>query len=70
MYRQQNAAQDHNIETANTSFDILAMFKYLRKAIKDQNYIQDKIKIRLNSGELVAIQLRTFIFPSVYKRKN
>jgi hypothetical protein len=35
-------------------------FKYLETAVTNQNYIQEELKSRLNSGMLSIIQLRFF----------
>jgi hypothetical protein len=44
------AGQKHSIKTANRSFEGVAKFKYLRTTLTDQNYMQEEIKSRLNSG--------------------
>jgi hypothetical protein len=38
-----NAEQDHNIKVANTTFQNVARFKYLR-TVANQNVIHEKIK--------------------------
>jgi hypothetical protein len=48
----QNAGQNHNIKIADTSFETLAQFKYLGMTVRDQNLIQEEIKIKSNSGNV------------------
>jgi hypothetical protein len=40
----------HSIKIANRSFEDVAKFRYLRTTLTDQNYMQEDIKNRLNSG--------------------
>jgi hypothetical protein len=46
----QTIRQKHSIKTANRSFEDVAEFKYLGKALTDQNCMHVEIKSRLNSG--------------------
>jgi hypothetical protein len=46
----QNAGQNHNIKTANRSFENIAQFKYLGTTVTSENFIQEEVKRRLNSG--------------------
>jgi hypothetical protein len=50
LSRQHNARQNHNIKTANRSFENVAEFKYFGTTITDQNLIHEEIKRRWNSG--------------------
>jgi hypothetical protein len=50
LSRHQNGGQNHDMETANGSFENVAQFKYLGIRVINQNLIQEKIKRRLNSG--------------------
>jgi hypothetical protein len=57
LSRHQNAEQNHDIKTANSSFENVAQFKYLGSKIANQNFIQEKIKRRLKSGNALGQKL-------------
>jgi hypothetical protein len=46
----QTTGQNRCIKVANRSFDTVAKLKYFGMTVTNQNYIHEKIKIRLNSG--------------------
>jgi hypothetical protein len=48
--RHQNTGQNHDIKIANRLFEHLAQFKYLGTTTTNHNFIQEEIKMRLNSG--------------------
>jgi hypothetical protein len=50
MSRHQNAGQYHNIKVANRSFENVVKFRYLGPAVLNTNFINEKIKNRLDSG--------------------
>jgi hypothetical protein len=50
MSRNQNAGQNHNINSDNKSFERVEQFKYLGTTLTNQNSIQEEIKSRLKSG--------------------
>jgi hypothetical protein len=50
LSRHQNAGQNHNIKTGDTSFENVAQFEYLGTRVTNQNLIQEEINRRLNSG--------------------
>jgi hypothetical protein len=50
MSRDQNAGQNHNIRTDNSSFESVEEFKYLGTTLTYQNSIQEEVKSRLKSG--------------------
>jgi hypothetical protein len=50
LSRHQNAGHNRDIKTANRSFANVSQFKYLRMTVRNQNWIQEEIKRRLNSG--------------------
>jgi hypothetical protein len=47
----QNAGQNREIKIDNRSFENVSQFKYLGMAVTKQNFIQEEIKRRLNSGD-------------------
>jgi hypothetical protein len=51
LSRHQNAGQNHDIKTANRSFENVTQFIYLGTTVTNQSLIQDEIKRRLNSGK-------------------
>jgi hypothetical protein len=50
MSRHQNAGQNHDIKIAKRSVENVAQFKYFGTTLTNQNFIQEEIKRRLNSG--------------------
>jgi hypothetical protein len=50
LMSRKKAEQKHGIKTANGSFEGVAKFKYLGTTLTDQNFMQEEIKSRLNSG--------------------
>jgi hypothetical protein len=50
LSRYQNAGQNHVINIGNRYFENVAQFRYLGTIVRNQNLIQEEIKIRLNSG--------------------
>jgi hypothetical protein len=46
MSHHQNAGKNHNIETANRSFENAAKFSYLGTTVTHQNAINEEIKCR------------------------
>ena len=50
MSQDQNAEQNQNLKTDNSSFERVKQFKYLGKPLMNQNSIQEAIKIRFKSG--------------------
>jgi hypothetical protein len=48
--RCKEAGQRHSIKIANRSFEGVAKLKYLGTTLTEQNYMNEEIKSRLNSG--------------------
>jgi hypothetical protein len=69
MSRHQTTEQNQSIKVANESFKNLAKFKYSETTVTNQNYIQEEIKSRLNSGNTCYCAVHTFVFPSVWNAK-
>jgi hypothetical protein len=50
MSRSQEIGQKHSIKIANRYFEDVEKFKDIGTTLKDQNYVHEEIKSRLNSG--------------------
>jgi hypothetical protein len=50
LSRHQNAGKNHDIKTANRSFENASQFTHLGTTVTNQNLIQEEIKRLLNSG--------------------
>jgi hypothetical protein len=50
MSHYQNAGQNHNLLTSNTSFENVEKFKYLRTTVTKETCIQKYTKSKLNEG--------------------
>jgi len=50
MFRDQNAGRSHSIKNENILFERMEDFKYLGTNLTNKNFIQEKIKGRLKSG--------------------
>ena len=50
MSRDQNAGRIHNVRMDNSTFERVEEFKYLGTNLTNQNFITEKIKSRLKSG--------------------
>jgi hypothetical protein len=60
LSRHQNAGQI--MKAATRSFENEAQFKYLKKAITNQNFIRKEIEMRLIGVMLATIEPKTFCF--------
>jgi hypothetical protein len=63
MSGSQKRGQTHSTKIANSVFEDVGRFKYLRTTLTDQNCIRDEILHRLNSGMLATIRFRVFCLP-------
>jgi hypothetical protein len=50
LSRHQKTGQNRDIKIANRSFENVSQFKYLGRTLASQNFVQEEIKWRLNSG--------------------
>jgi hypothetical protein len=50
LFRHQNAGKIYHINIANRFFENVAQLNYLGKTLTNQNFIEEEIKRRLNSG--------------------
>jgi hypothetical protein len=57
----QNAGQNRNINTAKISFENVEQFKYLETTATIQNWIQEKIKGGLNSGNYCSDSVQNIL---------
>ena len=68
MSRDQNSGQSHNIEIDNSLFQWVEKFKYLRKSLTNQNYIQEGIKRRLKSGNACYLSVQNPLSSSLLSK--
>ena len=69
MSSDQNAGQHHDIKINNSSSERVEEFKYVGTTLMNQNSIQEKIKSRLNGGN-VCYHLMQNILSSSLLSKN
>jgi hypothetical protein len=50
LSRRQNVGKNRDINIAHRTFENVSQFKYLGATVTNQNFIQEEIKRRLNSG--------------------
>jgi hypothetical protein len=67
--RSQKTGQKHSVKIVNRSFEDVAKFKYLGTTLTDQNYIQEEIKSRLNSGIACYHLVQSLLFSRLLSRK-
>jgi hypothetical protein len=65
MSRDQNAGRDHNININSSSFERVDEFRYLGRALKNQNSIQEEIKSRLKSGNACYHSVHNRLFSNL-----
>jgi UDP-galactopyranose mutase len=61
MSRDQNAGRSHDINTDNSSFEMVEEFKYLGKILTYQNSIQEELKSRLKSGNALYYSVQNLM---------
>jgi hypothetical protein len=69
MFRNQNADQHLDMKIRNRSFENVSQFKYLGTTVTNQNFIQEEIKRRLNSGSACYHSVQNLL-PSLILPKN
>jgi hypothetical protein len=57
----QNAGQNHDMKTANRSFENVAQLKYLGMSVTNQNLIQEEMKRRLKLGNASYHSVRNLL---------
>jgi ribosomal protein S2 len=62
LSRHHNAGQNHVMKIANRCFENVAQFKYLGTTVTNQNFIQEEIKRRLNSGNACYHSVQNLLF--------
>ena len=73
MFRDQNAGRSHKnsmimMNNVNMSFERVEDFKYLGKALTNQNFIQEEIKSRLNSGNACYLSVQNLVSSSLLSK--
>jgi hypothetical protein len=74
--RDQSAGQNREITIGNRSFENVSQFKYLGTTVTYQNFIQEEIKRRLNSGNACyhsvqnLLSSRSYIHPTRMLRNH
>jgi hypothetical protein len=56
----QDSGQNHNIKIGNRSSENVAQFKYLKVTVTNQDFIQEEIKRRCNSGSACYHSVQNF----------
>jgi hypothetical protein len=68
MSRDQNAGRNHSMKTDNSFFERVDKFKYLGKTLTNQNSFQEKIKIRLKSGNACYRSVQNLLSSSLLSK--
>jgi hypothetical protein len=69
LSRHQNAGPNNEVKVAKRSFENVAQLEYLRTTVTIQNFIQEEIKWRLNSGNACYHTVQNLL-PSRLLSKN
>jgi len=65
MSHDRNAGQSHSMESNNSSFERVEEFKYLGTNLTNQNFIQEKIKGRMKSGNAWCHSVKNLLSSSL-----
>jgi hypothetical protein len=65
----QNSLQNRDVTIANRSIENVAQLKCLETMVTNQNWIQEKIKSRLNSGNACYLSVQNLL-SSLLQSKN
>ena len=68
MSRDKNAGQSHKINTSSKSFERVVQFRYLGRALTNQNFIHEEIKSRLKSGNVCYHSVQNFFSSSLLSK--
>jgi hypothetical protein len=69
LSRHQNVNQNRDIKIANRSFENVSQFKYLGTTVTSQNFIQEEIKRRLNSGNACYHSVQNLLSSRLLSKK-
>jgi len=69
MSQDQNAGRSHSIKTDNSSFERVDEFQHFGTTLTNQNFLQEEIKSRLNSGN-ACYRLVQYLLPSSFAVKK
>jgi hypothetical protein len=68
MYRNKIAGRSHSTKSDNSYCEMAAEFKFLGKALTNQNSSQEEIKSRLKSGNACYHLVQNLLFSSLLSR--
>jgi hypothetical protein len=69
LSRHQNIGRNPDINIVNRSFENVSQFKYLETTVTNQNFIQEEIKRRLNSGNAFYHSVQNLLSPRLLSKK-
>jgi hypothetical protein len=69
MSHHPNSGQNHNIRTANESFENVAKFKHLGMTLTNQNDAHDETKSRLHSGSSLYHSVQSLLSSCIISNK-
>jgi len=68
MSRDQKAGRSHSTKIDNSSYERVEELKYLGTGLTSQNYIQEKIKSRLKSGDVCNHSMQNLLSSSLLSK--